>query len=238
MWITEEQLLPICAVLITPMRKSSTTGKDPSSDANCSLPLEEDVCSRNNKEVLIADRIGERGSSCNYQKNKATESFSCFNCNKVMRDKRALRSHVNRCSSEKTFLCNQCPQAFKKSAKLKRHILTHRTTRDYECDICHEFYKSPDTLRAHKKIHTKKPKERVKKKNICHICHKEFKFPNKLRDHMITHSGAKDHKCDICHKSYARFMSLHLHKLKHFGNEKQYHCEVCDAVFTDGSVFG
>ncbi|XP_075168237.1 transcription factor grauzone-like [Haematobia irritans] len=78
--------------------------------------------------------------------------YKCPECDKVVKNRRALTNHKRYSHSNEIFQCEQCDKTFKKAISLREHMTQHTgETALYKCPFCPRTFNSNANMHAHKK---------------------------------------------------------------------------------------
>ncbi|XP_073813572.1 grauzone [Musca autumnalis] len=77
--------------------------------------------------------------------------YKCPECDKVVKNRRALTNHKRYSHSNATFQCEQCDKTFKKAISLREHMTQHTGETLYKCPFCPRTFNSNANMHAHKK---------------------------------------------------------------------------------------
>nr|XP_013118552.1 unnamed protein product [Stomoxys calcitrans] len=77
--------------------------------------------------------------------------YKCPECDKVVKNRRALTNHKRYSHSNETFQCEQCDKSFKKAISLREHMTQHTGETLYKCPFCPRTFNSNANMHAHKK---------------------------------------------------------------------------------------
>ncbi|XP_053949442.1 zinc finger protein 429-like [Anastrepha ludens] len=152
--------------------------------------------------------------------------FSCTLCERVYKNSRSLRVHLQSHKGLKEFICKyeNCGKAFVTSTRLKVHQKIHTDERNYICEVCGYRTRQKDALVVHKRTHTgERPFE-------CTICGRRFISASLLNEHKPMHSTERPHKCDVCGAAFSRSKALYHHKHLHLGIKK-FVCKLCGRAY-------
>ena len=138
-------------------------------------------------------------------------NYDCNVCNKTLKSKQSLDTHMVIHSDRKPFQCEVCPQAFKLKQHLKLHLKTQHTTSsaEFQCNLCQKVLSQARTLANHmKEVHEKSEIHR------CALC--DYTAPRKstIQIHTdATHNNIK-FECPRCSKKVAHKSTLTKHMRK------------------------
>lgn len=139
--------------------------------------------------------------------NYIDKRFQCKHCNRYLRDKFGLISHIRLHTGERPFKCEHCTMDFRERSHLNLHLKSKHEHR-FQCDICCSLFSTRITYKKHLKLH---------KQFECIVCHKTFATLNSVRKHcMNLHSDEQQIECKICFKFFAckEYLKNHLKKHK------------------------
>ncbi|XP_017491955.1 PREDICTED: transcription factor grauzone-like isoform X1 [Rhagoletis zephyria] len=77
--------------------------------------------------------------------------FTCDQCGRNCKNRRALRSHILCVHSKEVFTCGACNKTFKKAVSLREHMATHTGETLYKCPFCTRTFNSSANMHSHKK---------------------------------------------------------------------------------------
>ncbi|XP_059608943.1 zinc finger protein 664-like [Phlebotomus argentipes] len=160
---------------------------------------------------------------------KTDEEFECEICQKILKTKFGLQSHIRRHAVNDECSCKYCGEMLPSSGELKVHTRErHPEKAGKSCSICAKVLKTNMNLKRHMLTHSE---ERTA---ICDVCGKGFKSRDSLNIHMRKHTGVKPFKCDYvgCKREFHEANSFAVHRRCHTG-EKPYACEHCGKRFSD-----
>ena len=135
-------------------------------------------------------------------------NYDCNVCNKTLKTKQSLNTHMVIHSDKKPFQCELCPQAF----KLKQHVKLHSKTQhtissgEFQCNLCQKVLSQARTLAKHmKEVHEKSEIHR------CALCDYSASLPYKFT--LMLHNNIK-FECPRCSKKVAHKSTLTKHMKK------------------------
>ncbi|KAJ9585837.1 hypothetical protein L9F63_020539 [Diploptera punctata] len=145
--------------------------------------------------------------------------YLCNICNKILKGKFALKTHISTHSGERPFVCNICNKTFAKKQILQEHAIIHTGERPFTCELCQKSFAKKCTLIKHKVVHT------GDKKHSCDICNKKFAQRSGVLKHRITHTGERPYSCNFCDKVFSAKCSLKKHCEKFHSTESDVQSE-------------
>ncbi|XP_036346539.1 transcription factor grauzone-like, partial [Rhagoletis pomonella] len=77
--------------------------------------------------------------------------FTCDQCGRNCKNRRALRSHQLYVHSNEGFKCEECNKTFKKAITLREHMAQHTGESLYKCPFCTRTFNSNANMHSHKK---------------------------------------------------------------------------------------
>ncbi|XP_063390157.1 oocyte zinc finger protein XlCOF6-like [Cydia fagiglandana] len=160
---------------------------------------------------------------------KRNRIYKCLTCDKVLKTKLELRSHINNKHEKKPNLCLYCNKQYNSRQEYLEHVQSeeHKSNIPYafkhHCTHCEYSANTLDMLKAHiNRIHLNvRPFE-------CEHCHKRYFDSTQLKNHVKTHTGQRKPKvCDICGANLSGPTALKKHRRLHTG-ENPYSCPYCE----------
>ena len=148
-----------------------------------------------------------------HDKTRAAKLFTCYQCGKVLTNKRWALLH---CTGDNNLTCNTCGMTFLKIANRKQHeTQKHAELTKYRCDQCYKTFQFKPQLKNHvKNVHVMNYSE-------CDLCRKTFAKVTNLKRHMaVAHNLT--FVCESCEIAFKTLNELQTHEeQKHGENEKQ-----------------
>ncbi|XP_047999953.1 zinc finger protein Xfin-like [Leguminivora glycinivorella] len=160
---------------------------------------------------------------------KRNRMYQCLICDKVLKTKLQLRSHVNNKHEKKPNLCLYCNKQYNSRQEYLEHVQSdeHKNNIQYgfkhHCTHCDYSANTLHMLKAHvNRIHLNiRPFE-------CEHCQKRYFDITQLRNHVKSHTGQRKLKvCDICGANLSGPTALKKHRRLHTG-ENPYSCPYCE----------
>ncbi|KXJ11613.1 zinc finger protein 282 [Exaiptasia diaphana] len=139
------------------------------------------------------------------------KSFECVFCQKKLKCKSALESHVRSHTGARPFQCSYCPKNFALNSNLKRHTQIHTEEKKFECHECKKKFLRIPSLKVHLRTHT------GEKPFVCSYCQKRFTQKKHLNVHLKLHTGENLFTCPYCGKKFKRKDNLRTHLKIHSG---------------------
>uniref|UniRef100_A0A182M7I6 C2H2-type domain-containing protein n=1 Tax=Anopheles culicifacies TaxID=139723 RepID=A0A182M7I6_9DIPT len=182
------------------------------------------------------------------QKHCLKTAGKLYQCNVCLGNFKSLRScirHTRIHQGSKRYACQFCPKSFHYSHHLQKHERVHSREKPYVCDKCPKAFASKERLSEHEKTH------RTELRFDCELCSARFKTRSNLNKHSLTKHDRpvakfQPFKCDRCDKvmlsqsaaTYHRQHPCVTHRKadptanKVARMSRRYHCELCDAQFS------
>ncbi|XP_063543249.1 oocyte zinc finger protein XlCOF6-like [Cydia strobilella] len=194
-------------------------------------PFKGDKCRRSETKLTQQFHMATHTSSYpkKLSKVKRNRIYKCLICDKVLKTKLELRSHINNKHEKKPNLCLYCNKQYNSRQEYLEHVQSeeHKSNIPYafkhHCTHCDYSANTLDMLKAHiNRIHLNiRPFE-------CEHCHKRYFDSTQLKNHVKTHNGQRKPKvCDICGANLAGPTALKKHRRLHTG-ENPYSCPYCE----------
>lgn len=152
-------------------------------------------------------------------KSHATNFFRCELCQKHLKSKNSLLSHLSIKHPEvvnakkESYSCNYCSRSFGNKYLLKMHKLAHKTR---HCDVC-----GTDVKYTHFRYHSMKHSS-AGFRFCCAMCNKLFTSQKSLNAHTAADHGkgknlseSKLYVCEKCNESFISEASLDEHQEHH-----------------------
>lgn len=154
--------------------------------------------------------------------------YKCDMCHKDFAKKFQVRNHLLSVhvyeNVEPLLECplENCFKKFVNQARLKHHIdYTHNNQEMEICEICTRQFKSKNAVEEHKKIHTKRPEDRIK----CEICGHYLGDLKSFKRHVKNHETENfENVCNICGKRSPNANALRKHVRYVHEMKKNYSC--------------
>ncbi|XP_034044429.1 zinc finger protein 271-like [Thalassophryne amazonica] len=164
-----------------------------------------------------------------HRKSHAAKGRSCPVCNKCLKEKSMLESHVKSHyivqSGSHRLICTDCGKIFSKLNHLQVHASIHRRSTYgglFVCPHCAKNFSLPEDLSRHLEAHIGN--------GICPKCSQTFNSPEELETHMEVHN--KPYVCNTCDKRFKMKRALKKHEQVHASHAKQESkCQHCDRAF-------
>ena len=158
---------------------------------------------------------------------------TCPMCNKVLRTKNLLSSHVRRqiCMDGALFKCKDCDYTTRVSRDLKIHMSRLHQEKLFPCKLCPKRFGYELDLRRHVLEHHRQIRP-MRRYSSCPICGATMHQKNMKSHIRRTHHKERLYECNICHKKFSTSNSLKVHTQLHFGGRKRTHlCPHCGKGF-------
>lgn len=134
-----------------------------------------------------------------------TGQFKCDICQKVLKYKRSLQTHINRHHNIHNYNCEDCGDTFVSSSELINHKVKHKVDKNMECHLCGYKTHTKKNLIIHLKRHTGNKEYKC---NICKVC---FFTLGDLHRHQRKHSSEKPYSCPTCTQRFSHSPSVNKH---------------------------
>ncbi|CAB3259230.1 unnamed protein product [Arctia plantaginis] len=142
-----------------------------------------------------------------HMKSHNEESVQCKVCNKRLKSKRYLATHMLRHSGVKSYSCEICAASFFTYCEVYNHRKkVHMKSRSIKCDICDYKMCTVTALRKHRSKHTGT-------NVICLVCGQFSENDEKLAIHQKRHFE-RNIQCPQCDKMFHNKRSLSKHMCK------------------------
>lgn len=142
-----------------------------------------------------------------HMKSHKEESVQCKVCNKWLKNKKYLDTHMLRHSGVKSYSCEICAASFFTYCEVYNHRKkVHMKSRNMKCDICDYKMCTLTALRKHRVKHTGT-------NVICLVCGQFSENAEKLAIHQKRHFD-RNIQCPQCDKMYHNKRSLSKHMCK------------------------
>ena len=158
--------------------------------------------------------------------------FECEICSKTLRNKEALKRHVQ--EFHRTRIIKVCKYCGKEvlSSKYESHInhcekvsVKRFSNNAFQCDDCDRSYKTIHQLENHKTM------VHIKFRYTCEKCPQTFASEQYKKTHMGNKHSGISMECEACGKSFNSKPALRYHvKAKH--DKYVVNCEACGKKFT------
>uniref|UniRef100_A0A1B6KYI8 C2H2-type domain-containing protein n=1 Tax=Graphocephala atropunctata TaxID=36148 RepID=A0A1B6KYI8_9HEMI len=162
------------------------------------------------------------------------KKFMCKICDKVLKNSRTLKFHLERHSGIKNYVCLLCCKAYTSQYSLDYHNKTIHSTESHKCNQCSKVYGCKKALSSHViRSHSEIPK--LKARYRCDPCNKRYCDSKRLKEHnLVKHSIEYDRElnfiCDHCSSKFLDKNSLKNHIfLLHM--PPMFQCEKCLVKF-------
>jgi len=187
-----------------------------------------DVIEKEKTDWVVEDEESEEeeeGVSGQISTRKISSSkkqFRCPHCDKKLKSRGCLDSHIKGIHGEKKFQCGQCGAKYGLLTQLNVHVARDHEGRNFPCDYenCSKVYKTKNAMKSHvASFH-----EGVK--HLCALCGKSFSREESLLSHRLYVHEEKGSVCKTCGKEFKRPESMHKHVSRvHRG--KTFPCQLC-----------
>ena len=189
--------------------------------------------------------ISDDGNQSNYKQAKpepvekhfngdSTKHVACHLCQKILANKKYMKSHMLRKHSEETrVVCEYCAKDYK-STNIKNHIKEmHFDLIESKCPKCDKIFPRKKAMNDHmRELH-------AEEKGVCEICCKTFENRTYLQRHIRTVHNTSDllYPCQHCSKQYKSTLHLRNHiKIVHTVNNVE--CGICRKVYKNKLLLG
>ncbi|KAG4079967.1 hypothetical protein HA402_006279 [Bradysia odoriphaga] len=151
--------------------------------------------------------------------------YECDICNAKIKQKKDLRTHMQRLHSGHKATCGICGKQFARSNYLYAHIRIHENYRPHQCFVCGKTFVMAGDLTSHMRKHTK-----TEPTIPCTICWKMFERPGQLSEHMRLHTNERPFECKVCGSRFRTKGYFNIHKTTHWIG-RNFSCELCGVTF-------
>lgn len=164
----------------------------------------------------------------------STDLPKCHICDRQFSYFRNLKVHMNEHYGH--LVCFVCGKKFMSKKRYESHVsAAHTENERIECTLCDKILKTKAMLQYHL------DKDHRKRTVKCLKCPKTFPYGQYMKraHHMAEAHGIKRpvFKCETCDKEYQTVTSLNTHKRMIHKRTREFKCEICGYVTTDGSYF-
>ncbi|XP_014229208.1 zinc finger protein 182-like [Trichogramma pretiosum] len=138
---------------------------------------------------------------------------------KGLRQKVALKKHIDKARRSIIHTCDSCGKTFKRKSSLMNHIdFVHQNINHHKCDRCPKEFSSKGGLnlhistKGHLRVHINIKHMSNGKLFKCDQCEKSFNYKFRLTFHINNVHKDIAHPCDLCEKVFVSKTGLKLHK--------------------------
>ena len=160
---------------------------------------------------------------------KATKSFKCGVCQKLLSSRETLKIHLETVhENKKDFECDTCNKKFYTKRVLSQHIkMVHMRKRENQCPACPKKFSKKAYLRAHLKYKHKDFKGDFR----CEECERSFIGERDLARHNSRVHGIEipdEVECKDCQRKFTRLWTLQRHRETVHLRPKKHKCGLCE----------
>ncbi len=165
-------------------------------------------------------------------KTHTDRSVTCKVCNKVLKSKQCLASHMQlHDKNRKRYSCNVCQKPFPLKTTLNKHLHMHNGDDIVYCQKCNGKYKKGNLRRHLQNVHGEKESQ------ICTQCGRVYPNQLCLSRHIKSVHEALKVSCSVCGKEYTSKAALKAHLKIHANRKKKFVCNMCKkSFFTKGAL--
>lgn len=171
---------------------------------------------------------------------KSSEDWSCTTCNKKLKSRSSLNSHIRTVhekkyskSQKERAVCDICKQTFSTFGNMRKHRESHIEVNRFVCSFCGRGFNGLFNLKEHINMHT------GAQPYTCEVCGKKFGRQTNKYSHMRIHTGEKPYKCNFedCERAYTFKIDLNRHKYSVHGiYTKKHICQICSKVYSENKL--
>jgi Putative transcriptional repressor regulating G2/M transition len=182
-----------CSTEIVPDISDGQEGFEPVTNDDHYQNRNEDICQITSEQKKLPTRLIH---------------YVCNICNKIIKGKFTLKTHLTIHSGERPYSCEICNKSFAQKKVLHEHQLLHSGYKPHACNICEKSFAKKGTLMKHIVVHT------GDRKHSCDICGKRFAQRSGFLKHRVSHTGERPYTCSICCKTFTQKFILKRHTEK------------------------
>merc|ERR1719383_36150 len=93
----------------------------------------------------------EPNTETTHLSDESVKQFICPHCQKTLKSRECLVSHVKRLHGEKKFQCGHCGLKFGLQSQLNTHVARDHEGRNFPCEFpdCGKVYKTKNAMKSH-----------------------------------------------------------------------------------------